>query len=75
MRMSTHTYQISDQTHSKFRDQQVLVLRTKSSLDIFITLDTCRRVKPREIRHHTCLLSMIIHIAKLLALLKCSYQF
>ena len=58
--------------NSKFRDQQVLVLRTKSSLDIFITLDSCRRVKPRQIRHHTCLLSMIIHITKLLALLKCT---
>lgn len=50
----------------------MLVLRTKSSLDTFITLDTHRRVKPREIRHHTHLLSMIIHITKLLALLKCT---
>ena len=47
-------------------------MRTKSSLDIFMTLDTHRRVKLREIRHHTRLLSMIIHITKLLALLKCT---
>ena len=40
-------------------------LRTKSSLDIFMTLDPRRRVKSREIWHHTRLLSMIIQVPPL----------
>ena len=48
--MSTH---IRSNINSKFSYQQVLVLTTKSSLDIFRTLDTRRRVKPRKVRHHT----------------------